>query len=185
MKITEEVKLTHHEYGPASHHNREYSISDKSIDELIAKLGEKGIIVDSNASEKKISYYSTRKNEHQEATVPLGTTFPGNVKHTLAYFLQGTGTGDSRHVKYELELKDYSSTGSSGNRIGGSVSGEYGVICNLTVEGNKIDASVVDSVNKAIHETYIPPVVLSEEEKEQLRKFEEQIADELKRQEKG
>ncbi len=176
MKLTEEIGLTHHEYGSASHHNRKHSISNKSIDEFIAKLKEKGITIDQDSSEKKISYYSKRKSEYKEATVPLGATLPKNVGHTLVYFLQGTGTGNSRHVKYDLELKNYSSTGSSGNRIGGSVEGEYGITCKLTIEGNEIDVSIVDKVEKALHETYLPPLkVMSDEVKKALADFQRQI----------
>src|SRR3989344_492151 len=165
MKLTERIELLKQSYGPASHHEEGYSISDKPINEFIAKLAAQGVVIDTNSSEQKIAYRSKRGGERRKATVPFGTTLPENTGFVVAYYLQGTGEGDSRHTKYELKLKDHSATGSSGGRIGGSVGGEYGIVCTLTVEGQKIDTSIVDSVRKALHETYVPPVVMSEQQK--------------------
>ena len=183
MKLTERIELLDHQYGPVSHHKEGYSISDKPIDDFITKLKEKGIIIDVNASEKEVGYHSQRKGEYKNVTVPLGTTFPEDDGFVIAYFLQGAGEDDSRHVKYELELKDHKAVGRT-NRIGGSVAGEYGIVCTVTAEGSKVDASIADSVRKALHETYIPPVVLSEQQKKDLADFKRQVDKELKKRRK-
>jgi hypothetical protein len=152
MKLTEEIILTKPHYAPAGAPINKYLISDKPIDELINNLHKKGIEINSDYSEKEVRY-STKTIDgsfkEKEVIVPLLTKFSGETT-LIAFYLRN-------RKGLELELQNYSNIISSPRKgvIGGSVAGNFGISCKISLEGITIEPSIVNKVKSAIEETYI------------------------------
>lgn len=151
MKLVETILLTKHHSAPAGSLPRRYSISDQPIDKLISNLQEQGIEINPNYSEKEVEYkLQTSKWDfsHRKTIVPLAAEFPNDTTLMVFYLRNGSG----------LELKicnyDHITQRPPERVIGGTVAGDFGIICELSIEGTTVDLSVIDKIIEAMKKTY-------------------------------
>lgn len=150
MKLTENIILTKHHFAPAGSPIDRYSISDKPVSNLIKNLCEQDVKINSNYSEKEISYLAQTEQESDKeriVKIPLLTKLPDATP--IAFYLRSESG-------LELELRDYSDITQRPSRgvIGGTIAGSFGIICKLSAEGETTDLSVVEKVKKALEKTY-------------------------------
>ena len=154
MRTEGTILLTNHHHAPVGCPINRYLISDKPIDDLIENLHKNGIEISPDYSYKDVRYVKKHGElgdfvcEEKTVTVPLETKFPMDVTPMVFYL------SDGKTLK--LEFRNYSNITKSPNKgvVGGSLSGDFGIACSLTLDGTDIDESIVDKVREAMKTTY-------------------------------
>ncbi len=152
MICTEEIIHAKYHCGPVGASIDRPSLRYESIEALIANLSANGVNVNPEYSQKQVKYpLSTGPSETvaHTALLPLASQLPPNSSIETIHLRDGKGL--------ELEFRDYDHIISEPptGRIGGFSSGDFGIICKLTLKKSKPDLSVIDAVREAIARTYV------------------------------
>ena len=147
MKVYEEISVTNHHFAPVGSPIKCPRVQDVPVTELIDRLKAKGIEIAVSESEVEVTYQVGGKENN--VTVPLGTTFPGVVS-VQRYVL----VNSERNL--ELELSDYDDVQLRPNRrvIGGSIGGNFGIVCKLTYTGEDVSLKILEDVRSTLQDTY-------------------------------
>lgn len=153
MKIIETLAITTHHHGHVGQRIDCPSIGDTSLDTLIGNLREAGINIDTERSEKKVTYsiYKDGTIKRMTVTVPYATQFPSTTSPVTLFLRNDNGL--------ELKLSNYKHVTTSPPQgvIGGAYGGVFGIRCRVTIEGktNLSSAStVLNKVKEALAKTY-------------------------------
>ncbi|PIN69689.1 hypothetical protein COV93_04480 [Candidatus Woesearchaeota archaeon CG11_big_fil_rev_8_21_14_0_20_43_8] len=158
MKLTETIQVTTHYHGPALRGHNLPSINKVPIDELLCNLAKEGVTMNRDYCHKEIRY-ETNSSYHsrfrREAVVPLDTNFPIETTVTAYHLSNGNGL--------ELTIRNYDRRTSDSLRrtIGGSVTGQGGIVCEFELtnpKNEKMDFYLVVKVRAALERTYNPEV---------------------------
>ena len=158
MEIKNNIILSESYYEPVGAYSSSYSISSKPLDVLLANLAAEKVVIDPQCSEKTVEYgFQARTHASitkKRSDVPLQTVFSGIADHLVqvrAFYLRD-GVG------LELELTNYENTtsGPEEGMIGGMVSGDSGIQCDVTLVTREFDSTLFDRIKRALQNTYCP-----------------------------
>ena len=149
MEIRERIILDVHHYGPAGSQIKRPSINDEPYETLLKNLQSENVLINPKLSEKIVKYFIG--NLEMESTVPIETTIPVYIRKDLQSYTLRDGN------LLELFLKNWENITSRPPRgvIGGTVSGRYGIIGNLTIATENFDEAIIGNIRRALKETYM------------------------------
>ncbi|MEK6761043.1 MAG: hypothetical protein AABX93_03925 [Nanoarchaeota archaeon] len=149
MEIKEEIVLSVSHYGPVGSRIRCPRINDQNYEILFANLRSAGILMDLQLSEKTLRYYVG--NAVRESTIPIETSLPSYSRESL----QSYALRDGKNLELILRNWNHNSTPKREGVIGGTVSGEYGIVGNLTLNVSNLDPEIINHIRKSLEETYM------------------------------
>ncbi len=97
-----------------------------------------------------ICYSPLNRSLKKQITVPISAQFPD--EELVALTLR-----DGRSLRLEFCDYDNNTLKPQRGRIGGLVSGDYGIVCKLKVMEENVGYSIVAKVETAMRKTYVPP----------------------------
>lgn len=160
MQVTDMLQIATYLNQQSFEPRQSPSITDRPVEELIAKLYDQGIEVNQDHSEKVVHFTQKRnlQEEHLCTQVPLQTKFP-NTSSISTYILR-----DGNEL--ELYLTNFDNTSSQENHldpmhtpIGPThISGNAGILCKVTYISENPDITIMNKIKQALQNTYRPDI---------------------------
>ncbi len=141
-KVIDDLRLTEHYFGQERLDRPKYSLSQESVDKVLAELSRAGVRINPDCSEREVAYTlrTAAGSAERKVVVPLETQFPSNVssRPTVIYLRNGEG------LELALSYFDEVTSKPSEGVIGGSSGGKRGLVCDITIE-NAIIEDIINS----------------------------------------
>ena len=149
MRVEERVLVTNAYHGNPVE-NRQFSIKDINLAQLIEMLREMSIDINLKYSQQRREYqiHTRLGMEPQKITavLPLEATLQDSSPQ--AYYLR-----DGEGLELELTNYEHITQRPSEETLGGPISGEFGIQCKIVIEGEEVDLSIVDRVRSTLYKT--------------------------------